>query len=109
MQTQAQKDPLAGPAYALQGKVALTVASEMIVDTTGLVEIQVQATGLWVYHFSQAQLQQLTRQIAGKSDNDARDLLLQQAGIKDVQFTSPGSLPSNMDEITLKVTAPGSP
>jgi serine/threonine protein kinase len=107
LQTQAQKDPQAGSAYTLQGKIALTVVSDIVVDATGLVKIQVQATGLWVYHFSQTQLQQLARLIAGKSDNDARDLLLQQPGIKDVQLPSTGSLPSNIDEITLKVAAPG--
>jgi hypothetical protein len=50
---------------------------------------------------SQATLRQLVTQIAGKSQNDASALLMQQAGIVAVHFSTPGTLPVNTGEIQL--------
>ena len=99
LQTRAERDPNLGAAYALSGPVALTVRGATTLNTGAQVSLNVQAQGRWVYRFSTALLHQLAIQIAGKSQADARVLLLRQPGIVGVKFTSTGTLPANPDDI----------
>jgi hypothetical protein len=65
----------------------------------------VQVQGVWAYAFSTLRLHELAILVAGKSQSEARALLLQQVGIMDAQFHPAGSLPNNVDEIIIRVKA----
>jgi hypothetical protein len=65
--------------------------------------LQFHAQGLWVYQFQSSTLHRLASLIAGKSQDAARALLLQQAGVSGVQFSGSGSLPVNASEIQFNV------
>ena len=82
---------------------ALTVLSANVTSSSSQVNLRVHAQGRWVYSFSSAYLHQLAMQIAGKSQADAKALLLQQTEIADVQFSSAGKLPASTNEILVTV------
>ena len=103
LQAKATSDPNAGASYTLTGSVTLTILSATVANAGGQVNLNTQAQGQFVYHFSQAHLRQLAAQIAGKSEANARALLLQQPGILDVQFSATGDLPANADEVHMLV------
>ncbi len=96
-------DSTLGAAYHLNGPLTVNVLGASAIDGTRNVALNVQARGTWAYAFSPARLRQLASLIAGKSEADARALLLQQAGIMDVQFRPEGNLPGNVDEIEMRV------
>lgn len=103
LQAQASSDLHLGAAYALDGQIVLTQLNASQPDAHGSVTLTIQASGLWVYTFSQATLRQLAALIAGKSESAARALLLAQPGIAAVQFhpSSTNALPINTGEIQL--------
>jgi hypothetical protein len=103
LQSQVSGDPHLGTAYALDGQVALTLLNASQPDAHGSVTLTMQASGLWAYTFSQTTLRQLAALIAGKSESDARSLLLAQTGIAAVQFhpSSASALPVNTGEIQI--------
>jgi VCBS repeat-containing protein len=70
----------------------------------GSVTLLVSAQGLWVYQFTAQQKQQLARQIAGKSTNDAKTLLASQAGVHNVSISVNNSvLPNDANQISMVV------
>lgn len=106
LSTRAASDPNLGTAYSLTGQITVNVHSANTNNVTNEIALDVQARGVWAYAFSPPRLRQLASLIAGKSQAEARTLLLQQAGITGAQFSSPGSLPGNVDEIRVVVKAP---
>lgn len=96
-------DPTLGTAYRLSGKLSTNVLNVNVTDAAGDVALSVQVSGTWAYYLSAARLHQLATLVAGKSQSEARALLLQQAGIMDAQFHPTGNLPDNVDEITMRV------
>ncbi|MGH2480971.1 MAG: hypothetical protein ACRDHW_15055, partial [Ktedonobacteraceae bacterium] len=102
-------DPNLGAAYHLAGQLAVSVLSASVNDKMGNVALSVQARGAWAYAFSTSRLHQLATLIAGKSQAEARTLLLQQAGIMDAQFHPANNLPGNVDEIEMRVVTNASP
>jgi VCBS repeat-containing protein len=80
---QAAKDPGAG--YVLVGKIKTTLTDATVVDAKqGTVKLTVNAEGVWVYQFSDAQKQVLAKLLAGKKRQDAQALLLAQKGVAKV-------------------------
>lgn len=59
-----------------------------------------------VFSFSAIRLHQVAGQIAGKSQAEARTLLLQQAGIVNAQFSATSSLPDNVDALRTVIKIP---
>ena len=88
--------------YALSGQVTVGV-----LDMTNTNLLQVHAQGRWLYHFSQAQLDQFALLIAGKSQAQARTLLRQQAGILDAHISSSTTLLPSADHIQIQVQPGG--
>jgi VCBS repeat-containing protein len=105
LKSEAQKS--LGSNYALlNDNVVTQITSASIVDGNGTISLDVNAEGVWVYQFSDAQKQNLAKLIAGKSVSDARTILLQQMGVSDAQITiSDGSntLPTNPSDITIVI------
>lgn len=75
-----------GPDYLPAGAVTGQVLQVHVVDKQGTVELLVQAQGTWAYHLSDSRKQQLAQLIAGKNVDEARALLLQQPGVRDVRI-----------------------
>jgi len=101
-------DPAQNPGngYVLVGTIATTVKNATV-DTKGIVSLLVHAEGIWVYQFNTAQKQALVKLIAGKSQQVAQSLLLQQEGVEKTTihlFGGNGStLPTDQSQITLAV------
>ncbi len=95
-----------GNGYVLVGTIATTVTNATV-DTKGIVSLLVNAEGIWVYQFNAAQKQALVKLIAGKSQQVAQSLLLQQEGVEKTTihlFGGNGStLPTDQSQITLAV------
>jgi len=108
LRTDGTKTPGAG--YTLVSNIGTTVMKTAVLDTRGTISILVNAEGTWAYQFTNTQKGELARLIAGKSEDDARTLLLQQKGVAKAEFTVAGgaagnTLPTDPDHITI-VTAP---
>lgn len=77
----------------------------------GIVTMQVQASGVWVYQFSQTQLDRLARAIAGKTVIQATTLLLQATGVQTVSLHVSGqesnALPTDPQAIRFLVISMG--
>ncbi len=106
---EAAKNPGAG--YALVGQIVTTISGSAISDArTGRLAITVAVHGIWIYQFTDARRQSLVRLIAGRSEAEARRLLLAQTGVSaaEIQLVRSGGalLPSNPGQITLTLVAP---
>ena len=95
-----------GKGYVLVGNIT-TAVTNATADTKGSVSLLVHAQGIWVYQFNTAQKQALVKLIAGKSQQVAQSLLLQQEGVEQTTihlFGGNGStLPTDQSQITLAV------
>ncbi|HZU00156.1 MAG TPA: hypothetical protein VFA10_10870, partial [Ktedonobacteraceae bacterium] len=69
----------------------------------GMISFVVNAKGVWVYQFSDAQKQALAKEIAGKTVKDATTLLQNQKGISKVQISGSGTLPTDPTQIAIQV------
>lgn len=83
---QASTDPGAG--YALVGTIKTTLIS-VLFDVQGTARLTVEARGVWVYHFTDAAKQHLTRMLAGKSKQEALQLASNQPGVAYVTIHLP--------------------
>jgi hypothetical protein len=110
LQRQARANPALGANCTLAGQVVLALQSVAPAPDGSAASaiLQFHAQGLWVYQFQSSTLHRLASLIAGKSQDAARALLLQQAGVSGVQFSGSGSLPVNASEIQLSVQTPAS-
>jgi hypothetical protein len=78
-----------GSAYTLQGEVTSILSAVSVVDSRrGIVNLHVQAEGLWAYQLSTAQLRALTALVAGKRTQEAQTILLRMQGIRQINITS---------------------
>ncbi|HEX4204960.1 MAG TPA: baseplate J/gp47 family protein [Ktedonobacteraceae bacterium] len=101
LQSKATTD--AGPGYALKGNIVVHPQVQSM-TANGSVTLLVSAQGLWVYQFTAQQKQQLAKQIAGKSTNDAKTLLASQAGVHNVSISVNNSvLPNDANQISMVV------
>ena len=101
-------DSTLGAAYALDGQIVITkaFATHTPLGSAAYLSVQFHAQGLWVYQFTSAVLRSLAAQIAGKSQADARALLLRQPGILGVQFSTSSGLPASASAIQISVQQP---
>ncbi|HLH61046.1 MAG TPA: hypothetical protein VKV20_05125 [Ktedonobacteraceae bacterium] len=111
LKAEAQKN-LGSNYMLLNNNVVTNITAASIIDKQGTVSLNVSAEGIWVYQFSDATKQNLAKLIAGKSEAEAKTLLLQQPGVSDVQITlsSGNTLPTDPANITIVInTVPGLP
>jgi VCBS repeat-containing protein len=106
LKDQATTDP--GSGYTLGGNVKTAVNSAIVTDARrGMITLTVNAEGVWVYQFSDAQKQAMAKLIAGKSENDAQMLLLKQTGVKQANIRlaagDGNTLPADGDQIMVVV------
>ena len=99
-----------GPAYVPVGSVLAQVAQATPdPQTQGNVNLIVNAAGVWAYQFTSAQRAHFASLIIGKSNQDARSILLRQAGVHAVTITLTGvgatALPGDTQHITIDVEA----
>jgi hypothetical protein len=100
-----------GNGFVPVGNIA-TVIAKATADAKGVVSLLVNAEGVWVYQFNNAQKQELVKLIAGKSQKEAQSLLLQQAGVDmtaiQLFWGDGNTLPKDHGQITLAVlSVPG--
>ena len=96
----------------LDNKVVTDITSASVIDAKGTVSLNIKAEGIWFYQFSDTAKQNLAKLIAGKSEADAKRLLLQQPGVSDVQITiaSGTTLPTDPTNISIVIkSVPGLP
>jgi hypothetical protein len=96
----------------LDNKVVTDITSASIIDAKGTVSLNVKAEGVWFYLFNDAAKKNLAKLIAGKSEVDAKTLLLHQPGVSDVQIAvaSGTTLPTDPANISVVIKAvPGLP
>lgn len=97
-----------GPNYALVGEAVTHLVTQFPVadSTTGAIDVQVSAMGVWVFQFSAAQQHSLAQSIAGKPQSEGIATLLKQAGVLKANITTSGfgnALPSAADAIKFVV------
>ncbi len=100
---EADKDT--GGNYSLSGNVLSSLTS-VTADTQGNLTVLAKAQGVWVYQFDATAKTTLAKLIAGKAQNDATTLLLQQAGVSKVDgisISSGTTLPTDFNQITIVV------
>jgi hypothetical protein len=101
---QAATDP--GARYALVGAITTAITSTRV-GNQHAVALTVSAEGIWVYQFTTAQKQALAQLIAGKSVQEAQQLLVSQPGVAKASISLSGgigqTLPSDLAKITVVV------
>jgi len=93
------------PGFALTGNI-LTTIIQATADKSGKVTIVVDAKGLWVYQFNNAQKSQLAALIVGKTQAQATAILAAQPGvgkIDGISISSGNTLPTDPSKITIVV------
>jgi hypothetical protein len=90
-----------GNGYSQEGELQTTIQETHATDHG--VDLMVQLTGAYVYHFSSSDLAHMKTLIAGKSKAEATRLLLQTKGIQSVSITlsEGGTIPTDTNHITL--------
>ncbi|GHO75353.1 hypothetical protein KSD_31240 [Ktedonobacter sp. SOSP1-85] len=83
-----------GTEYAPSGDAHITTT------TQGTTTIQATGTQTWVYQFSQAEQERIRASIAGKSQAQAKSLILAHPGVQSVSFSNDATLP-DVDHIRL--------
>ncbi|EFH80636.1 baseplate J/gp47 family protein [Ktedonobacter racemifer] len=76
-----------GTGYTPEGEIQVTTTAQ------GTTTMQATGTQTWVYQFSLAEQERLRASIAGKSQAQAKSLLLAQSGIQSVSFSNNATLP----------------
>ncbi|GHO55306.1 hypothetical protein [Ktedonobacter robiniae] len=76
-----------GAGYTSSGDIHITTT------TQGTTTIQATGTSIWVYQFSQAEQESMKSSIAGKSQAQAKNLLLARISVQSVSFSNNATLP----------------
>lgn len=96
-----------GTDYVLVGDVVTAPPVVMSSLDDGTVMFLVKTQGVWVYHFSDAQLQSMAQAITGKTEADAITLLAKQKGVQKNSLTTSGgwgtALPTTPGDVKFKV------
>lgn len=97
-----------GPSYVPVGSI-LTQVTQATPDNHGNIPLLASASGVWAYQFTDAQRAHLASLIANQSEQDARTLLLKQAGVHGVTITLTGvnatTIPGETRHITINIEA----
>lgn len=97
-----------GSSYVPVGAILAQVA-KATPDAQGNIALVVNAAGVWAYQFTDAQRARLASLITDKDSQNAKAILLRQAGVHNVTITLTGvgvtTLPGNTRHITINVEA----
>ena len=101
-----------GSSYTLVGTTIAAPPTIQSSGNDGTITMTVKTEGIWVYHFSDAQLSSMAKTIAGKTQNDALAILSKEPGVRKVGVATSGSwgtaLPTAPTNITFNMqTVPG--
>jgi hypothetical protein len=101
---EADKDT--GGNYALSGNVLSSITS-VTADSQGILTLMVKAEGVKAYQFDTTAKTNLAKLVVGKAQNDATNILLQQAGVSKVDGISIANggttLPTDFNQIAIVV------
>ncbi len=75
-----------GEGYTLSGDIQVAINKTTLKDH-GAVDLEVKGVGTWAYQFSQEQLEHLKTMIVGKSETQAKAIILQVPGTRTVSLT----------------------
>ncbi len=101
-----------GADYMLAKNAVITFLQVILIDAKyGTISLLARASGLWFYHFSNIQKLRVIELIAGRRQEEARELLLRQPGVSKVDIQTPwwvpwiirDSLPTTVNNITLTI------
>jgi len=98
-----------GNGYALMGSITPLILNA--IPAPGKPNTQlltVKGTGTWAYQFSEAQIEQMARAVAGKSAAQATSILLHVPGVSQVELGTSGTLPADPARIHVLVVEQGS-
>ena len=94
-----------GADYALMGQIKTALISTVFGDQ-GRLLLTIEARGMWAYHFTDAQQQQLANLLAGKSEAEALQVADNQPGVAYVTVHLPANqqrLPTDPQQIVVVV------
>jgi len=97
-----------GDGYALLGGITPTILNA--IPSPGKANTQmltVKGSGTWTYQFSEAQIEQMARAVAGKSAAQATTTLLHLPGVSQVELGTSGTLPADPARIHVLVVEEG--
>ena len=96
-----------GSGYTLVGTTIAAPPTIQSIGNDGTTSMTVKTEGIWVYHFSDAQLSSMAQTIAGKTQNDALAILSKEPGVSKASVATSGSwgtaLPTAPANITFNV------
>jgi len=98
-----------GQDYALLGTITPTILNA--IPTSGKANTQrvtVKGTGIWAYQFSEEQIEQIARAVAGKSAAQATSILLHTPGVSQLELGTTGTLPADPARIHVLIVEQGS-
>lgn len=81
-----------GSSYQLAGKAIMGTPQVYVQLSSGNVTLQVKADGIWVYHFSESQQQQIIQNILGKPQSNANDVLSHTMGVNKAAIAISGGI-----------------
>jgi serine/threonine protein kinase len=81
-----------GNSYMLSGSAVVNAPSTGTQLSDGDVTFQVKVDGIWYYHFSDNQQQQIIQNILGKSQSSANDVLIHTPGVSKVAIATSGGI-----------------
>jgi hypothetical protein len=107
-QLMARAQQQVGSGYTLTGPITPQVLDAMpVAGKPNTQLLTVRGTGTWAYQFSEQQIEQMARSIAGKSTAQATSLLLHMPGVSQVNVGTGGTLPADPAHIHMLVIEQG--
>jgi serine/threonine protein kinase len=83
-----------GSNYQLSGNAVMGMPQVFAPLANGTVTLQVKVDGIWVYHFSDSQQQQIIQNIVGKPQSSANDVLQHTIGVNRATIATSGGIGS---------------
>jgi serine/threonine protein kinase len=81
-----------GTSYQLSGNAVIGTPQISAPLASGTVMLKVKLDGIWVYHFSASQQQQIIQNVLGKSQSSANDVLLHTTGVSKASIATSGGI-----------------
>ena len=106
LELQLDGSALFGQGYEVDGNI-LSFPQQIPAAQDDAGAFSVKVDSIWVYQFSDAQLQHLSQLIASQAQGNAADILHRQRGVSQVHITTSGigmALPSSVQDIKFTIT-----
>ncbi len=81
-----------GSNYLLAGHAVVNVPTTATPLSDGNVSFEVKVDGIWYYHFTDSQQQQIIQNVLGKSQSSANDFLLHTPGVSKATIATSGGI-----------------